>query len=124
MIASDTIATRADEIASLIETRLGVRGRGLDKKLKRAGRLMPRWVRREAAQLVQAQRLTGYPKLMMQTDPATLDSAYRKCETWLKSVDPGKRRKDRILSFLGTNAANFLMISGAFVAYLVWAGHL
>ncbi len=61
---------------------------------------------------------------MVQADPGALDGAYQKCETWLKSVDPAERRKDKILGFLGVNAANLLFVSGAFVTYLVWAGHV
>jgi len=124
MITIDTVTERSDRLADLIEERLGVRGRGLENKLRRAGRLMPTWVRREAEWLIEAQRLCGHPKLMMQIDPSTLESAFSRCEKWLRNVDPAKRRKDRVLRFLGTNAANLLLISGAFTAYLVWAGHL
>lgn len=124
METPDTVNARADEIAALIEARLGVRGKGLEAKLRRAGRLLPRWVRREARRLAEAQRLTGHPKLMMQTDPQALESAYRKCETWLRNVDPAARRKDRILGLLAVNAANLLILAALFIAYLVWAGHL
>lgn len=124
MSSSETAATRADRIAALIEERLGVRGQGLEEKLRRAGRLLPRRLRRDAAQLVEAERLMGHPKLMMQTDPGTLDKAFRDCESWLKSVDPAERRKSRILGFLGVNAANLLIVAGLFIAYLVWAGHI
>ena len=83
---------------------------------------MPRWLRREATRLVEAERLRAHPKLMMQTDPTALDLAFRHCETWLKSVDPARRRKDRILGLLGVNVANLLLVAAAFIAYLVWAG--
>lgn len=115
---------RSDRLAELIEERLGVRGRGLEAKLRRAGRLLPRWLRREASQLVKAERLMSHPKLMMQADPAALDRAFRHCETWLKTIDPAERRKSRMLGFLGVNAANLLIVAGLFIAYLVWAGYL
>ena len=124
MIATDTLATRADGLADLIEQKLGVRGKGLERKLRKAGRLLPRYVRREAAQIVAAQRLTAHPKLMMQTDPSALDRAFRQCERWLKTVDPAKRRRDKVLKFLGLNAMNMLVVTAAFVAYLVWSGHV
>ena len=124
MIATETLATRADGLADLIEQKLGVRGKGLERKLHKAGRLLPRYVRREAAQIVAAQRLTAHPKLMMQTDPSALDRAFKHCERWLKAIDPAKRRRDKVLKFLGLNALNMLVIGAAFIAYLVWAGHV
>ena len=124
MTTSDNVAQQSEQLADLIEDRLGIRGRGLKAKLRRAGRLMPRWVRREAERLVDAQTLLDHPKLMKQADPAALETAYRRVETWLKTVNPAERRKDRILGFLAVNAANLLIVAGLFVAYLVWAGHV
>ena len=124
MQASNTIGARTDHIAELIEARLGVRGRGLEAKLRRAGRRLPRRVRRGAQSLIEAERLMAHPRLARQTDPATLDGAYRQVETWLMSVDPAEQRKTRILNFLAVNAANLLLVAALFVAYLVWAGHV
>ena len=124
MTTSESVAQRTEQLADLIEERLGIRGRGLEVKLRRAGRLLPRWVRREAEKLVEAQALMGHPKLMMQADPAALKTAYSQVEGWLKSVDPAERRKDRILGFLAVNTFNLLLVAVLFVAYLVWAGHI
>ena len=108
----------------MIEQKLGVRGKGLERKLRKAGRLLPRYIRREAARIVDAQRLTAHPKLMMQTDPSALDRAFKQCERWLKTIDPAKRRRDKILKFIGLNAFNMLVVTAAFITYLVWAGHV
>ncbi len=118
------VEDRARRLATLIEERLGVRGRGLEVKLRRAGRSLPRYVRREAAQIVQAMQLSANPKLARQVDPSGIEKAFRKCESWLKTVDPKERRKDVILGFLGVNAFNLLVISGAFIVWLVWSGNL
>ncbi len=107
-----------------MEERLGVRGRTLEAKLRRAGRMVPRWVQRNAFQLVEAERLTAHPKLMRQVDPAGLDVAYSKVETWLKTVDPAERRKDKILGLLAVNAFNLIVVATGFVAWLAWSGHL
>ena len=124
MSVEDQVAERADRIAALLEERLGVRGRGLEAKLNRAGRLLPRWVRREADQLVAAQRLMGHPKLKMQSDASAIDAAFTRCERWLKAIDPTERRKDKVLGFLAVNAANLILVGALFVGYLVWAGHV
>ena len=124
MIASETVEARAERVAKLIEERLGVRGRGLETKLRRAGRMLPNWVRREAERIVEARRLVQHPKLMRQTDPQALERAAERCERWLKSIDPWERRKDRILGFLAVNAFNLIVIAAAFVAFLVWRGYV
>ncbi len=120
----DRLDDRADRLAALIEERLGVRGNGLEAKLNRAGRRLPRWVRREAGRLVEARRMAAHPKLMRRTDPDALDRAFGRCESWLRGIDPAERRKDRILGPLAVNAFNLLVVAGLFIAYLVWAGHV
>lgn len=119
-----TVSDRADALAGLIEKKLGVRGAGLEAKLRRAGRSLPGFVRRHAQQIVEAGRLSANPKLMRQVDMAGVERAYRKCESWLNTVDPAERRKDRVLRFLAVNAFNLLAVSAAFIAWLAWSGHL
>lgn len=117
----DVISERSGAIASLMEERLGVRGRGLERKLHKAGRKMPRWVRNEARQLVEAERLMGHPKLAMQADPSITDQAYARCQSWLKTVDPSERRKSWWLSLAAANAFNLLVV-GAIVVLALSVG--
>jgi hypothetical protein len=124
MSVAISVTERADHIADLIEKRLGVRGRGLESKLRRAGRELPRHVRRDIHKILEAQRLAANPKLMRQVDLSGIEAACRDCERWLETVDPSRRRKDAILGFLGVNAFNLLAISAAFLTYLVWTGRL
>lgn len=119
-----TVTDRADALADLIEKKLGVRGHGLETKLRRAGRAMPKFVRKQADKIVEAAQLSANPKLMRRVDAAGIEQAYRSCERWLNTVDRSERRKDRILRFLAVNAFNLLAVSAAFIAYLVWSGHL
>ena len=123
-MTGDLVAERSDHIAALIQSKLGVRGKTLESKLRRAGRSIPKWVHKEADQLVAAQRLMAHPKLMMQADPSQLDRAYQSCERWLKTVDPAKRRKDKMLKFLATNAFNLIAVAGLFVLTLSLTGHV
>ena len=102
--------------------RLRVRGRTLDDKLRRARRLLPRRVAREAAYLAQAQHICGAPKLARRIDPARLDAAHRAVTEYLRSVDPKERRKDRLLGILGVVAVNILLIGGALIYYLWYRG--
>ncbi|MEL7116553.1 MAG: hypothetical protein AAGP08_13385 [Pseudomonadota bacterium] len=118
----ERIRKKSEHLADLIEARLRVRGKGLEAKLARAPRAMPKWVRREAMRFVEAERLLGHPKLMMQSDPEALGQAYRKCEAWLKSVDPSERRKSFWLGLLATNAFNLLLVGAALLVTLRLTG--
>ena len=124
MQPQDLIKERSDALADLIEARLGVRGKGLARKLQKARRVMPGWVQREARQVVEAEQLLAHPKLMMQADPSTLDQAYRKCETWLKSVDPAARRRGFWLDLLAVNAFNLLLLAAGLAITLPLLGVL
>lgn len=115
---------RSAALAHLMGARLGVGGRDLRTKLHRAGRDVPRWVRRAADEVLTAEQLQTHPKLRHRVDPERLERAHRAAERWLRGPDPAELRKTRILRFLGVNAANLLIVAAAFIAYLVWAGHV
>ena len=120
----DIIAERSNRIAELMQERLGVRGDTLESKLNRAGSEIPKWVRKEAQHLVEAQRLMGHPKLMMQANVANVDSAFRACETYLTSINRAERRKTKVLGFLATNAFNLLLVGAMFVVTLRLTGQV
>lgn len=121
-LSPDAVMRRLAETEALMAERLRIRGRTLDDKLRRARRLMPRRVAREAAYLAEAQHLCGAPKLARRIDPARLDAAHRVVTDYLRSVDPKERRKDRILGILGVVAVNILLIGGALIYYLWYRG--
>ena len=123
MAKTHSIQQRSSDLARLIEKRLGVGGgRGLEAKIKKAGRRMPRWVRREALQIVDAERMMGHPKLMMQAQAGGLDQAFQKCEAWLKSVDPSARRRAFWLNLLTVNVFNMIVLLGLVLVALKLTG--
>ena len=65
-----TIQQMADRVAQLLEERLGLGGRGLSVKLKRAGRTLPKKVRDSGRVLAQAAQKGQNPKLLGQIDMA------------------------------------------------------
>jgi len=115
---------QADHIATLLQDRLGIRGKGLNAKLRRAGRLLPRHVRRQGAVLVQAAQMQASPKMARMVDGEAVQKAYRACEDYLSGVDAWDRRKGRIIGILSTSALNLLAVAALFVAVLVWRGFL
>ena len=118
----------ADEMAAslslLLHQKLGIKGGGLEAKVARAGRLLPRRIRRHAAVVIEAERVSGSPKLARLVDEAMLHKSYAEVERFLNEIDVGERRKTRAINFLGLLSLNLLVVAGLLLAYLVWQGYL
>lgn len=119
-----TYQQRADRIAELIEERLGIRGKSLERKLHKAGRLLPRAIQRDGAKLVEALRLQQSPKMARLINEDEVQKAFQACERYLSEIDPWERRKAAAISFLSTNAFNLAAIAAVVVVVLVWRGYL
>ena len=115
-----TYHEQADHISTLLKERLGVRGGDLETRLHRAGRLLPRHIRRDGQILVEAVRLQASPKLLRRVDDADVQRAFSASEAFLQSVDVKKRRNDRVIGFLAANAFNFFLIGAAVLAVISW----
>jgi membrane-associated protease RseP (regulator of RpoE activity) len=114
------IASKAQALARLIEQRLGVRGRTLEKAVRRAGRLLPREVRAKAMKLVEAQQMAENPKLARLIDREALDTAYHQVAAYLEAKDPAEQRKTRLLNMLAGIVFNLLLVVALFVFVLWW----
>ena len=119
-----TIQQMADRVAGLMEERLGVRGRGLEEKLRRGGRLLPRGVRAKAGVLaglaVQAQN----PKLLTQINMEDVAAAYDTCVRYLGVINPGGRRKGMLLGMASSIAFSLLVVAVLVIGVLVWRGYV
>lgn len=124
-MAEKTLPEMTDELATLMRERLGVRrGQGLEAKLHRGGRLLPRKLRAEAARLVEQSKQIGSPKLLKMINQAEAAQSYHKIKAHLEAIDPKERAKDRWLSIASGLALNFLVIFAAGVTWAVWTGRL
>lgn len=119
-----TAAELAAAVSLLLHRKLGLRGGGLEAKLARAGRRLPRRIRRRVAQIAEAEKREGNPKLARMTDPEALNRAFAEVERHLRKIDPAARRRGALLGVLGSIAMGFLAISAAVIAVLVWRGYL
>lgn len=114
----------AERLANLLEARLGIKGQGLEVKLRRAGRLVPKRIRADAMLVIEAARLEDNPKLARMLDEATIAAAASKVEIWLNSIDPAERRTNRIIGFLSSNALNLMATGTLVIVVLVWRGYV
>jgi hypothetical protein len=119
-----TITQMADRVASLMEARLGARGRGLDEKVKRAGRRLPRKVRTAAVALADAALMAQNPKLLVRVDEAEVAANYDICVRHLGGLNLAARRKGAVLNFAASVAFSVLVVGAGVLAYLVWRGYV
>lgn len=122
MIDAKELERRRAELAELIGTQLRVGGVTLEQRLKKAGRLLPRWARRDAARFVEAGRLAGHPRLARQIDEAALGKAEARLRRYLTSIDPDERRTTARLQLAGGIVLKVLIVAGVFLAVLRWQG--
>lgn len=113
-----------DEVRSLIEERLRIKARTLDKALSRAGRLLPKWAQREGRYLANAGQFMGHPKLRLMIDVAKVEKAHKDLVDHLKSIDPSERRTTRVLGVLGVISFNLILVVVALISFLIWRGYL
>lgn len=107
-----------------LRAKLGVRAGTLPRAMKRAGRRMPREAHRAADVLASAKSQASHPRLSRLIDETSVTAAQTVFEAHLNNIDPKKRRTDRILSMLGTQAFNVLAVGALFIAVLYWRGFL
>lgn len=85
------IQQMADRVAVLIEEKLGVRGPDLSVKVRKAGRALPRKIRKAAADLAEASERAQNPKLLVQIDHAKVAADYDLCVRHLMPLRRGGR---------------------------------
>ena len=121
-MSGDTLQSQVNEIRSLMETRLRIRGKTLEAQVRKAGRLLPRNVRREATYLAHAATIMMHPKLVRMVDGAKATQAHARLVYFLNSVDPNDRAKGMLLNWLGAVAFIILVTFIAVVFVLVQRG--
>ncbi|MEN8832894.1 hypothetical protein [Pacificibacter sp.] len=116
-------AHKTDRLATLLADRLGVHaGQGFEQKLRKAGRRLPRWARKDGAAIVGAMSLETHPKMSMRVDQKPVNRSIRNLTSYLEGIDPNKRRVERLLDILAMIALVLIVTVGGFVTYMVWQG--
>ena len=116
------IQQMADRLAGLMEQRLKVSGSGLDEKLRRGGRRLPRHVRTAAQTVADASVLAQNPKLLSRIDQEAVAKAYDIAVRYLTRLDAKDRRIGAILNFAASVAFSLLVVAALVFAVLRWRG--
>ena len=118
-----TIHQMADRVAQLLEERLGLGGRHLSSKLKRAGRKKQKKVRDSGKVLAAAAHKAQNPKLLGQIDMGDVTEAYDVCVKHLIAIDPVGRRRDLFAGMVGSVGLGVLVLAVALLGFLAWRGY-
>ncbi|WP_296425238.1 hypothetical protein [Yoonia sp.] len=110
------------EIRQLIETRLRIRGGNLRVQLRRAGRMLPRGIRRDLRYLADAEALAENPKLARMIDGARVNQAHRNAVAYLAGVDPRERMWNQLRNITASIALAFIVIFVVVLYVLVQRG--
>ncbi len=121
---NDSLAEKTEELRRMMREHLGVKGRDFAAALRRAGRLVPRRLQREARALIEAEEMARNPRLMKRIDQRRTDLAYHEIRRFLESRNPAERRIDLALSIAGGMALSVLAAAGLVILVLVWRGYL
>ncbi|PWE30518.1 hypothetical protein DDZ14_15280 [Maritimibacter sp. 55A14] len=105
-----------------LSRQLGVSGGSLKAKLRRAGRRLPRSVRKAGVYLVETEARIAHPKHEHEIDDAGVAAAYETISTYLKGIDPKAERWGRFMGWLRNLAINLLIAAAALVAIAWWRG--
>ena len=118
------LQARTERLAQLLEHRLDIRGAGFEVKLKSAGRLLPRYVRKEGALLVEALRQAAHPRLARRLDIDRLSRAADALERHLLDVDPWDRRRGIAVMGAASVLFKLLVVAALALGVLFWRDYL
>lgn len=124
MIDWTEMEARATRLEQLLADKFGARKGSLERRLRKAGRRLPRATRRDVAQVAEARQLTRHPKLMRMVDARRTERAFRLAEQALTEVDVADRRKGALLGMLGALVFNLMLVVALWVAVVQGRGLL
>lgn len=122
MIEPDQIKKDIAAIEAELHRAYGVKVDGLEAKLRKVGRRMPKAQHRHAKVLIAAQKQAGHPKLRTQIKPKKVAKARAELLTFLTGVDPKSRRKGAVLGALGGLAFNLILAAVLLYLFFSWRG--
>ena len=112
------IHTQVAEISTLLEQKLRVRGRTLDAQIRKAGRLLPRHVRRDATYITQSIALTDNPKLARMVDTKKFARAHANVVRHLEGVNLSEKRTTAAINLIAS-IAFALLATGVLVLFVL-----
>lgn len=124
MIDPNQIRRKNTALAKLAGEKFSFEPSDLRQAMRRVGRRLPKKAHRMAQVLIDAENRAGHPKIRLQINTVSLESAYEELRGALESVDPADRRKGLVLSTLAMVSVNVIAVFTLLIVVLVWRGYL
>ena len=124
MITDKDMAAKSRKLRGLLQEKLDVQGHDLRQSFGRAGRRLPRALRKRAEALMRAETLARNPRTARQVDAEALERDFEALRAYLVALDVGEMRKARLLSVAAAVAANLIVVAVLFVVWLWWRGYV
>ncbi len=119
-----TLQQMVGEVRAGLDRKLRVRGRSLEAQIRKAGRLLPRAIKRDATYLARALPLAGNPKLARMVDMEKARQAHRNVLAFLEGIDLAAQRRTAALNLLASIAFALLVTGSLLLFVLVQRGFL
>lgn len=119
-----SIQKMADRVAELMESRLSIKGKRLDDKLRRSSGKMPRKVVRAASELSRAADLAQNPKLLLQMNSSVIARYYDTCTRYLAGAQKWQRRRAIAENWLLSVMTSLGLAAVLLGVLLYWRGYL
>lgn len=111
-----------EEVSALLESKLRVRAPTLGGQVRKAGRRLPRGVRRDATFLAQSIALTDNPKLARMVDAGKMRQAHTNVVRHLEAIDVSRQRRTAALNMIASIAFAILFTAILVLFVLVQRG--
>ncbi len=115
---------RLTDLRALLAEKLGTRGPSLAAQVRRAGRRLPRRLRREAEVLARAERMSTHPRFARLIDPREVRRAEGRLSRHLRGIDPALVRRNRRKNAAAALGLYVLVTLGLVVTVLWWRGYV
>lgn len=112
------------EIQALMEAKLWVKGRDLKAQTRKAGRRLPRKVRRDLRYLIDTAPLADNPKLGRMINHSKVDKAYANIIAYLEGLNPREAMWTMLLNITASIALGLIVIFVVVLYVLVQRGHV
>lgn len=123
-MSNPTVSEAVSYIQTLFEERMRIKAATLERQVYKAGRRLPRRVRKAARKLIEMNAVADHPKLSRMIDEQQFHKSARIVADHLEAIDPRDVALGRFLAFLGKISAVLILVFIGVVWYLWSTGQI
>lgn len=112
-----------NELTAYMAQQLRLKGETFSEVAARAGRKLPRRLRRDVQTLSEVEALADNPKLAHRLDERQITKAERRLRAFLDTLDPKAERRGEILDTIAKIAFVFVVVALSLFFYLISTGY-